>query len=126
MDFQRSLDEIRIGLQWRPTPIHNLKNTSNQIELAQISVKREDLDNTGGHEINHCVGFVLLVREMGKTKLIVETWAGQHGVALPTAATYYDLECEVLMGAAVEIDKHNFNVARMLLLGANVVSAFDG
>ena len=124
-EFQRDLNKVRIGLQGRPTPIHYLENISKQVGGAQIFVKREDLNHTGAHKINHCVGFALLAKKMGKTKLIAETGAGQHGVALATAAAYFGLECEVHMGE-IDISKQSSNVGRMQLLGAHVVPATTG
>lgn len=124
-EFQATLDKVRVGLQGRPTPIHHLENISTQVGGAQIFVKREDLNHTGAHKINHCVGFALLAKRMGKKKLIAETGAGQHGVALATAAAYFGLECEVHMGE-VDIKKQSSNVGRMQLLGARVVSVSTG
>ncbi|KAJ5659905.1 tryptophan synthase beta subunit-like PLP-dependent enzyme [Penicillium longicatenatum] len=124
-EFQRDLNKVRIGLQGRPTPVHYLENISKQVGGAQIFVKREDLNHTGAHKINHCVGFALLAKKLGKTKLIAETGAGQHGVALATAAAYFGLECEVHMGE-IDISKQSSNVGRMQLLGARVVSASTG
>lgn len=124
-EFQETLNKARIGLQGRPTPIHYLGNLSKQVGGAQIFIKREDLNHTGAHKINHCVGFALLARKMGKKKLIAETGAGQHGVALATAAAYFGLECEVHMGE-VDIAKQSSNVGRMQLLGARVVPATTG
>ncbi|KAG5659800.1 hypothetical protein KAF25_002359 [Fusarium avenaceum] len=124
-DFQHTLNKVRIGLQGRPTPIHHLENISREIGGAQIYVKREDLNHTGAHKINHCVGFALLAKAMGKKKLIAETGAGQHGVALATAAAYFGLECEIHMGA-VDTEKQKSNVGRMQILGAKVVAATAG
>ncbi len=124
-DFQLALDKVRAGLQGRPTPVHFLKTTTAEVGGARIYVKREDLNHTGAHKINHCVGFALLARKMGKRKLIAETGAGQHGVALATAAAYFGLECEVHMGEA-DIGKQSSNVGRMRLLGAMVVAASAG
>lgn len=124
-EFRRALDKARIGLQGRPTPVHYLENLSNQVGGAQIFVKREDLNHTGAHKINHCVGFALLAKKMGKTKLIAETGAGQHGVALATAAAHFGLECEVHMGE-IDVSKQSSNVARMQLLGARVISSTAG
>lgn len=124
-EFLQALNEARTGLQGRPTPIHHLKNISNRIGGAQIFVKREDLNHTGAHKINHSVGFALLAKKMGKTKLIAETGAGQHGVALATAAAYFGLDCEVHMGE-VDMSKQSANVGRMRILGANVVAATTG
>lgn len=124
-EFQDALDKVRIGLQGRPTPVHYLENITKQIGGAQIYVKREDLNHTGAHKINHCVGFALLAKKMGKRKLIAETGAGQHGVALATAAAYFGLECEVHMGG-IDVKKQSSNVGRMQLLGARVVPATTG
>ncbi|KAF4994289.1 hypothetical protein FGRMN_5874 [Fusarium graminum] len=124
-DFNRTLNKVRTGLQGRPTPIHHLENISSEIGGAQIYVKREDLNHTGAHKINHCVGFALLAKAMGKQKLIAETGAGQHGVALATAAAYFGLECEIHMGA-VDTEKQKSNVGRMQILGAKVVAATAG
>ncbi|SIT08863.1 tryptophan synthase subunit beta [Paracoccus saliphilus] len=124
-DFQDALETVRVGLQGRPTPVHFLRKTTTEAGGARIYVKREDLNHTGAHKINHCVGFALLARKMGKRKLIAETGAGQHGVALATAAAYFGLECEVHMGA-VDIGKQSSNVGRMRLLGAQVVAADAG
>jgi tryptophan synthase beta chain len=124
-EFQRDLKKARIGLQGRPTPVHHLENLSREIGGAQIFVKREDLNHTGAHKINHCVGFALLAKKLGKTKLIAETGAGQHGVALATAAAYFGLDCEIHMGE-IDISKQSSNVGRMRLLGARVVPATTG
>ncbi|MGH3588110.1 MAG: pyridoxal-phosphate dependent enzyme, partial [Pseudonocardia sp.] len=88
-EFRRELNEARVGLQGRPTPVHHLRNTSAHAGGAAIYAKHEDLNHTGAHKINHCVGFALLAKKMGKTKLIAETGAGQHGVALASAAAYF-------------------------------------
>jgi tryptophan synthase beta chain len=124
-EFQRDLKKVRTGLQGRPTPIHYLENLSKEVGGAQIFIKREDLNHTGAHKINHCVGFALLAKKLGKTKLIAETGAGQHGVALATAAAYFGLECEIHMGE-IDISKQRSNVGRMQLLGARVVPATTG
>ncbi|KAM0235939.1 hypothetical protein ACHAP5_009540 [Fusarium lateritium] len=124
-DFKHTLNKVRIGLQGRPTPILHLEKISREIGGAQIYVKREDLNHTGAHKINHCVGFALLAKAMGKKKLIAETGAGQHGVALATAAAYFGLECEIHMGA-VDTEKQKSNVGRMQILGAKVVAATTG
>ncbi|KAF5638137.1 tryptophan synthase beta subunit [Fusarium sp. NRRL 52700] len=123
--FNQTLHKVRVGLQGRPTPIHHLENISREVGGAQIFVKREDLNHTGAHKINHCVGFALLAKAMGKTKLIAETGAGQHGVALATAAAYFGLECEIHMGG-VDTEKQKSNVGRMQILGARVVAATEG
>lgn len=96
--LQRDLHHVRKHLQDRPIPVQPLRNVSAQVGGAQIFIKREDLDHTGAHRLNHCVGFALLAKHMGEKKLIAETGAGQHEVALATAAAYCGLECEVHMG----------------------------
>ncbi len=124
-DFIAELREIRKNFQGRPTPITHLKKLSNKYGNVQIYVKREDLNYTGAHKLNHCMGEGLLAKYMGKKKIIAETGAGQHGVALATAAAYFGLECDIYMGA-VDIEKQAPNVAKMKLLGANVVPVTEG
>ncbi len=124
-EFLNDLKYIRKHFQGRPTPISYLKNLSKIAGGAQIYAKREDLNHTGAHKLNHCMAEALLAKHMGKTKLIAETGAGQHGVALATAAAYFGLECEIHMGA-VDIKKEYPNVVRMKLLGANVVEVTEG
>ena len=119
-DFIAELRHIRKHFQGRPTPISYLKNLSNLSGGAQIYAKREDLNHTGAHKLNHCMGEGLLAKFMGKKKLMAETGAGQHGVALATAAAYFGLECEIHMGE-IDIAKEAPNVTRMKLLGAKVV-----
>ncbi|MCL3781198.1 tryptophan synthase subunit beta [Prolixibacteraceae bacterium JC049] len=109
----------------RPSPIYHCKNLSRKMGGAQIYLKREDLNHTGAHKINHCLGEALLAKKMGKKKLIAETGAGQHGVALATAAALVGLECDIYMGS-VDIAKEYPNVVRMKILGANVVSVDFG
>lgn len=119
-DFIRELRAIRKNFQGRPTPISYLGNLSRKLGGAQIYAKREDLNHTGAHKLNHCMGEALLAKFMGKTKVMAETGAGQHGVALATAAAYFGLECEIHMGE-IDIAKEAPNVTRMKLLGAQVV-----
>ncbi len=123
--FINELRRIRKEFQGRPTPISHLERLSNSIGNVQLYVKREDLNHTGAHKLNHCMGEALLAKYMGKKKIIAETGAGQHGVALATAAAYFGLECDIYMGA-VDIKKQAPNVARMKILGANVVEVTDG
>ena len=123
--FISELRRIRKEFQGRPTPISYLERLSNSIGDVQIYVKREDLNHTGAHKLNHCMGEALLAKYMGKKKVIAETGAGQHGVALATAAAYFGLECDIYMGA-VDIKKQAPNVARMKILGANVIEVTDG
>lgn len=119
------LRRIRKEFQGRPTPISHLERLSEKLGGVQIYAKREDLNHTGAHKLNHCMGEALLAKYMGKKKVIAETGAGQHGVALATAAAYFGLECDIYMGA-VDIKKQAPNVARMKILGANVVEVTDG
>lgn len=123
--FIGELRRIRKEFQGRPTPVSHLERLSNSIGNVQLYVKREDLNHTGAHKLNHCMGEALLAKYMGKKKIIAETGAGQHGVALATAAAYFGLECDIYMGA-VDIKKQAPNVARMKILGANVVEVTDG
>ncbi len=119
-EFLGELRLIRKHFQGRPTPISYLKNLSDLCGGAQIYAKREDLNHTGAHKLNHCMAEALLAKHMGKTKIMAETGAGQHGVALATAAAYFGLECEIHMGE-IDIEKEAPNVTRMKLLGAQVV-----
>ena len=124
--FISELRRIRKEFQGRPTPISHLERLSEKVgNGVQLYVKREDLNHTGAHKINHCMGEALLAKYMGKKKLIAETGAGQHGVALATAAAYFGLECDIYMGS-VDIQKQAPNVARMKILGARVVDVTDG
>ena len=124
-EFLNELRSIRKHYQGRPTPVYYCKNLSNFIGGGQIYLKREDLNHTGAHKLNHCMAEALLAKHLGKTKLIAETGAGQHGVALATAAAYFGLECEIHMGE-VDIKKEHPNVVRMKILGAKVVPATHG
>lgn len=123
--FIGELRRIRKEFQGRPTPISYLERLSGKIGNVQLYVKREDLNHTGAHKLNHCMGEALLAKYMGKKKVIAETGAGQHGVALATAAAYFGLECDIYMGS-VDIQKQAPNVARMKILGANVIEVKHG
>ena len=123
--FISELRRIRRDFQGRPTPVYHCQNLSNLLGRTQIYLKREDLNHTGAHKLNHCMGEGLLAKFMGKKKLIAETGAGQHGVALATAAAYFGLECDIYMGE-VDIAKQAPNVTRMKILGANVVPVTFG
>ncbi len=123
--FIGELRRIRKEFQGRPTPVSHLERLSNSLGNVQLYVKREDLNHTGAHKLNHCMGEALLAKYMGKKKVIAETGAGQHGVALATAAAYFGLECDIYMGS-VDIAKQAPNVARMKILGANVVEVTHG
>ena len=123
--FIAELRRIRQEFQGRPTPISHLERLSGALGNVQLYVKREDLNHSGAHKLNHCMGEALLAKYMGKKKVIAETGAGQHGVALATAAAYFGLECDIYMGS-VDIKKQAPNVARMKILGANVVEVTHG
>ncbi|WP_404820142.1 tryptophan synthase subunit beta [Sulfurovum mangrovi] len=123
-EFVKELGELYQYYVGRPSPIFHAKNLSAKYG-ADIYLKREDLNHTGAHKINHTLGEALLAKKMGKKKLIAETGAGQHGVALATAAALVGLECEIHMGE-VDIAKEYPNVVRMKILGANIVPATHG
>ena len=123
--FINELRRIRREFQGRPTPVYHCERLSRINGGAQIYLKREDLNHTGAHKLNHCMGEGLLAKYMGKKKMIAETGAGQHGVALATAAAYFGLECEIHMGE-VDIAKQAPNVTRMRMLGAKVVCVTKG
>lgn len=109
----------------RPSMLYFAERFTQHLGGAKIYLKREDLNHMGSHKLNHCLGEVLLAKRMGKKKVVAETGAGSHGVALATAAALLGLECEVHMGA-VDIEKQHPNVVRMQMLGTNVVSVTDG
>lgn len=124
-EFINELRRIRREFQGRPTPVCHCRTLSEKLGRTQIYLKREDLNHTGAHKLNHCMGEGLLAKYMGKKRLIAETGAGQHGVALATAAAYFGLDCEIHMGE-VDIAKQAPNVARMKVLGAKVVPVSFG
>ncbi len=123
--FISELRRIRREFQGRPTPVYHCERLSNHLGTTQIYLKREDLNHTGAHKLNHCMGEGLLAKYMGKKKIIAETGAGQHGVALATAAAYFGLECDIYMGE-VDIAKQAPNVSRMRILGARVIPVTHG
>ncbi|KRG33644.1 MULTISPECIES: tryptophan synthase subunit beta [unclassified Psychrobacter] len=124
-DFIAEMKRLRETYVGRPSPIYHAQRLTEHCGGAQIYFKREDLNHTGAHKINHCLGEVLLAKKLGKTKVIAETGAGQHGVALATAAALMGLECEIHMGV-VDIKKEHPNVSRMKILGANIVPVSRG
>lgn len=123
-NFIQELRGIRKHYQGRPTPVYYCARLSEKYG-GRIYLKREDLNHTGAHKLNHCMGEALLAKYLGKKKLIAETGAGQHGVALATAAAYFGLECEIHMGE-VDMAKEHPNVIRMEILGAKVVPVSHG
>lgn len=118
--FQRELKDLLKNYVGRPSPIYFAKNLTQKIGGAKIYFKREDLNHTGAHKINHTLGEALIAKRMGKKKLLAETGAGQHGVALATAAAVVGIPCEIHMGE-IDIVKQAPNVLRMKILGAKVV-----
>lgn len=123
-EFNRELEQLLKNYAGRPSPVFYAENLSKKYG-CQIYLKREDLNHTGAHKINHSLGEALFAKRLGKKKLIAETGAGQHGVAIATAATLLGLECDVYMGE-VDIEKERPNVQRMKILGANVIPVTDG
>ena len=123
--FINELRRIRREFQGRPTPVYHCERLSKHFGKCQIYLKREDLNHNGAHKLNHCMGEGLLAKYMGKKKIIAETGAGQHGVALATAAAYFGLDCDIYMGE-VDIAKQHPNVIRMKMLGARVIPVTHG
>ena len=123
--FVAELDRDLKHYVGRPSPIYHAQRLSKKIGGAQILLKREDLNHTGAHKINNTIGQALLASRMGKTRIIAETGAGQHGVASATVAARLGLECVVYMGAT-DIERQKINVYRMKLLGARVVPVTSG
>jgi tryptophan synthase beta chain len=123
--FIEELKYVRKNYQGRPTPVSFAKNLTEYCGGAKIYLKREDLNHSGAHKLNHCMAEVILAKHMGFKKVIAETGAGQHGVALATAAAHFGLECEIHMGE-VDIKKEHPNVVRMKILGAKVIPATKG
>ncbi len=118
-DFRQELDGLLRDYVGRPTPITHARRLSNELGGAQIYLKREDLAHSGAHKINNALGQALLAKRMGKQRIVAETGAGQHGVAVATACALLGLSCVVYMGS-VDIARQQPNVARMRLLGAEV------
>ena len=118
--FIAELRQIRKHYQGRPTPIYHCQNLSNYLGKVQIYLKREDLNHGGAHKLNNAMGQALLAKYLGKKKLIAETGAGSHGSAVAMAAAYFGLECDIYMGE-VDMEKQAPNVARIKVLGANVI-----
>lgn len=123
--FQQELGDLLANYAGRPSLLYYAKNTTEQLRGAKIYLKREDLNHTGSHKINNVLGQALLAKRMGKTRVIAETGAGQHGVAVATAAALMGLECEVFMGKE-DTDRQALNVYRMELLGAKVHPVTSG
>ncbi len=124
-EFLKELDDELQHYVGRPSPLYHAKRWTDTIGGAQIYLKREDLNHTGAHKVNNTIGQALLAKRLGKTRIIAETGAGQHGVATATVATRLGLECVIYMGAE-DIRRQALNVYRMKLLGATVVPVESG
>jgi tryptophan synthase beta chain len=122
---EAELLRIRRDFQGRPTPLYEAKRLSEKYGKLRIFLKREDLNHTGAHKINHTMAEALLAKAMGKTKLIAETGAGQHGLAVATAAAHFGFDCDIYMGE-VDIEKQKPNLEKMAILGAHVVPVKEG
>lgn len=124
-EFQKELDYYLKEFCGRPTPLYFAERLTKELGGAKIYLKREDLLHTGAHKINNCIGQALLAKRMGKTRVIAETGAGQHGVATATVAAMFGLKCVIYMGA-VDCQRQALNVYRMKMLGAEVVPVTAG
>ncbi|MBX7160586.1 MAG: tryptophan synthase subunit beta [Acidimicrobiia bacterium] len=123
--FRSELDALLRDYVGRPSPLTEARRLTQRLGGARVLLKREDLNHTGSHKINNTLGQALLARRMGKSRVIAETGAGQHGVATATAAALFGLECTVFMGE-VDVERQALNVVRMQLLGAEVVPVSSG
>jgi len=123
--FQQELAALNADYTGRPSPIYFASRLTEKCGGAHIYFKREDLNHTGAHKINHCLGEALLAKHMGKTKVLAETGAGQHGVALATACALVGIECEIHMGE-IDIEKEHPNVTKMKILGCKLVPVSRG
>src|SRR5512144_2081451 len=124
-EFVAELEDELAHYVGRPSPVYHARRWSAKVGGAQILLKREDLNHTGAHKVNNCIGQALLARRMGKPRVIAETGAGQHGVATATVAARYGMECVVYMGSE-DVARQSANVYRMKLLGAKVVPVESG
>jgi len=124
-EFQEELRDLQMHYIGRPSPLFYARRLSEKLGGARIYLKREDLNHTGAHKINHCIGEALLAKHMGKKKVVAETGAGQHGVALATACALVGIPCEIHMGQ-VDIEKEHPNVTKMKILGCDLVPVTRG
>lgn len=124
-DFWKTFHALAADYIGRPSPLYFGEKTTKHLGGAKIYFKREELNHTGAHKINHCLGQILVAKRMGKTRIIAETGAGQHGVATATVCALFDLPCTVFMGAE-DVERQKPNVFRMRLLGAEVVPVTSG
>ncbi|HJU30176.1 MAG TPA: tryptophan synthase subunit beta [Hyphomicrobiaceae bacterium] len=123
--FQRDLDALNAHYGGRPSPLYFAERLTAHLGGAKVYFKRDELNHTGSHKINNCLGQIQLARRMGKTRIIAETGAGQHGVAVATVCARFGLPCEIFMGA-VDVERQKPNVFRMKLLGAKVNAVTSG
>jgi tryptophan synthase beta chain len=123
--FQKELDALNAHYGGRPSPLYFAERLTQHLGGAKIYFKRDELNHTGSHKINNCLGQIQLARRMGKTRIIAETGAGQHGVAVATVCARFGLPCEIFMGA-VDVERQKPNVFRMKLLGAKVNAVTSG
>src|SRR5689334_1160380 len=124
-EFQREFEYYLKEFCGRPTPLYFAERLTRELGGAKIYLKREDLLHTGAHKINNCIGQILLAKRMGKSRIIAETGAGQHGVATATVAAMFGFKCVIYMGA-VDCERQALNVYRMKMLGAEVASVEAG
>jgi len=124
-EFQREFDYLLRHYVGRPNPLYYAQRLTEELGGAKIYLKREELNHTGAHKINNCIGQILLARRMGKTRIIAETGAGQHGVATATVAALFNIPCTIFMGA-LDVERQQPNVFRMKLLGAEVRAVESG
>ena len=123
--FKAEFDHLLTHYVGRPSPLYFAERLTNELCGAKIYLKRDELNHTGAHKINNCIGQILLARRMGKTRIIAETGAGQHGVATATVAARFGLPCTIFMGAR-DVERQSPNVFRMKLLGAEIRSVESG
>ncbi|GLT01964.1 tryptophan synthase beta chain [Sphingobium jiangsuense] len=124
-EFQREFDYLLRHYVGRPNPLYYAQRLTEELGGAKIYLKREELNHTGAHKINNCIGQILLAKRMGKTRIIAETGAGQHGVATATVAALFNIPCTIFMGA-LDVERQQPNVFRMKLLGAEVRAVESG
>ncbi len=124
-EFAKAVTFLNTHYAGRPSPLYHADRMTDELGGAKIYFKRDELNHTGSHKINNCLGQILLARRMGKTRIIAETGAGQHGVAVATVCAKFDMPCEVYMGAT-DVERQSPNVARMILLGAKLNPVTSG
>ena len=124
-NFQKELKDLFNNYIGRPSPLFHAANISKYLNGPKVYFKRDELNHTGAHKINNCLGQILLAKKMGKTRIIAETGAGQHGVATATVCALFGLECHIYMGSK-DIIRQKPNVFRMKLLGANIIPVESG